>query len=280
MASTFLTAAFLACQDSTPNLTTPDVPGPRFAKVKDCDGPDPHPSCKDGDDGGGSTARAVVLSGGYTTSRVGVGPQSPIEFKETGKEVQIHTPFTQDGVADLIDYDFSVGAPGNNRIPLSGDIDFNNECRWSGNVTDAGEAATFWDDFLNTHAVAPNFASFLGRRFNVTIFKKSGTGKTGGRWFTWDDADRTIGDKQMWSLSVSSDDELGVTTTGSWDGDTETTSVSSGSIALGWNDCADNPDPDGCAGPGSPAGGDTFKSVVCKNDGAAFPAVTFTAELQ
>ena len=62
-----LSAGFLlGCQDQGSGPVGPEGLGPEFAKVKNCDPPNPHPSCKDGDAGDNSTA-LVALIGGFNT---------------------------------------------------------------------------------------------------------------------------------------------------------------------------------------------------------------------
>ena len=64
-----LSAVFiLGCQDQGSGPVGPDGLVPQFAKVKNCDPPDPHPSCKEEGGTGGSVPANLTMTSGMTAS--------------------------------------------------------------------------------------------------------------------------------------------------------------------------------------------------------------------
>lgn len=82
----------------------------------------------------------------------------------------------------------------------------------------------------------------------------------------------------MWEVEAGSETNLSsVLATGTWDSTTRTASVTGGIVRATRTHCGRDSKPEGC----KPAAGKGNRpTVVCRNDGAAFPEIEFVTSLQ
>lgn len=243
-----------------------------------CQGADPTSPTRDlnlsgkkvgagGGTGGGQ--RGIVLSGGYS-SVVGRGGA-----KTAGRSATFDTPFSAP-FSSTIAVDTDGGALGPDQIPLSGQVNWAH-CIWNADVASPFDpsnvpqaAKDLWDEFFEDHASArPRlfFAQVDLRADGETSWNHQSL----LRWFSSSGSENT-----MWEFEAGGERNLSlVQPVASWDGQRFT--FSSGIVRVTRTLCDSSSDPDGCV----PARGKGNRpTVVCRNDGLAFPAITYTAELQ
>jgi hypothetical protein len=252
--------------------------GVAFGLFVACQGADPTSPTRDLDlsgkkvgagGGSGGTQQGILLAGGFS-STVGSGGA-----KISGRWVSFDTPFLNPfSIAIAVDGD--GGAPGPNQIPLSGQVNWNH-CIWNADVAfpyDPGNvpqaAKDLWDEFFVNHASA------RPRLFFALVDAKANGSASWNhtsllRWFTTSGAA-----KYMWEFEAGGESNLSlVQPVASWDG--QTFSFTSGIVRVTRTFCGSSSGPAGCV----PARGKGNRpTVVCRNDGLAFPAVTYAATLQ
>lgn len=243
-----------------------------------CQGADPTSPSRDLDPAGkkaatgsgtGGSQAAIVLSRGYT-SVVGSGGLS------TGsRTVTFVTPFLAPFLS-TIRVDPDGGATGTNQLPLSGQVNWTH-CVWNADIAYPYDPANvppaaknLWDQFFGTQASA------RPRLFFATVDTRANGEASWNhqsllRWFS-----RSGSNKFMWEFEVGGESTLSlVQPVASWDGNTFT--FSGGIVRATRTLCGSFSGPDGCV----PARGKGNRpTVVCRNDGLAFPAVTYAAEVQ
>jgi hypothetical protein len=243
-----------------------------------CQGADPISPTRDLDTAGkkvgagggsGGSQQAIVLSGGYS-SAVGSGGA-----KTKGRWASFDTPFLSP-FSSAISVDTDGGAPGPNQIPLSGQVNWNH-CIWNADIASPYDpsnvpqaARDLWDEFFGTQASA------RPRLFFALVDTKA-NGSTSWnhtsllRWFSTSGSD-----KYMWEFEAGGEPNLSlVQPVASWDGQTFT--FTSGILRITRTFCGSASGPGGCV----PARGKGNRpTVVCRNDGLAFPAITYAAEVQ
>lgn len=250
--------------------------GIAFGVLAACQGADPISPARDLDlsgkkvgVGGGGGQQGIVLSGGYS-SVVGRGGA-----KVSGRSATFDTPF-QAPFTSTIAVDTDGGAPGPNQIPLSGQVNWA-DCIWNADIASPFDpsnvpqaAKDLWDEFFEDHASArPRlFFALVDMRANGST---SWNHTSLLRWFG------EVGSEQyMWEFEAGGERNLSlVQPVASFDGTTFT--FSAGIVRVTRTLCDSSSDPDGCV----PARGKGNRpTVVCRNDGFAFPAITYRAELQ
>ena len=242
-----------------------------------CQGADPISPLRDlepsgrkvGAAGGGGGQRGIVLSGGYT-SAVGSGGA-----KTKGSSASFDTPFLAP-FPSAIRVDTDGGAIGTNRLPLSGQVNWAH-CIWNADVASPYDpsnvpqvAKDLWDEFFEDHA-----SSRPRLYFALVDLRANGAASWNHqsllRWFSTSGSDN-----YMWEFEAGGERNLSVVQpVASWDG--RTFRFSRGIVRVTRTLCDSSSDPDGCV----PARGKGNRpTVVCRNDGLAFPAVAYSAELQ
>jgi hypothetical protein len=220
-----------------------------------------------GGSGGGKTG--IVLSGGYS-SVVGTGG-----VRTKGRSATFDTPVLAP-FSSAIKVDTDGGAPGPNQLPLSGQLIWSH-CIWNADVaspydpSNVPEAAKeLWDEFFQHHATARP-------RLFFALVDLSANGAPSWnhqsllRWFS------SVGSNNyMWEFEAGGERNLSlVQPVGSFDGQRFT--FRGGIVRVTRTLCDSSSDPDGCV----PARGKGNRpTVVCRNDGLAFPAITYAAEIQ
>ena len=245
----------VACQGADPTSPTRDL-DPTGKKVG-----------AGGGSGGGQ--RGIVLSHGYT-SVVGSGGA-----RTGGRSATFDTPYLAP-FSSTITVDTNGGAPGPNQIPLSGQVNWAH-CIWNADVASPYDpsnvpqpAKDLWDEFFENHASGrPRlFFALVDLRANGAA---SWNHTSLLRWFS------TVGSANyMWEFEAGGEPNLSlVQPVASWDGQKFT--FRRGIVRVTRTLCDGSSDPDGCV----PARGKGNRpTVVCRNDGLAFPAITYTATLQ
>lgn len=252
--------------------------GIAFGIVVACQGSDPTSPTRDLDPSGkkagaggrsGGGERGIVLSGGYS-SAVGTGAA-----KTKGRSATFDTPFLSP-FSSAIKVDTDGGTPASNQLPLSGQLVWSH-CIWNADVASPYDPSTvpqaamdLWDEFFQHHATARP-------RLYFAVVDVSANGAPSWnhqsllRWFS------SVGsDNYMWEFEAGAERNLSlVQPVASFDGQTFT--FRGGIVRVTRTLCDSSSDPDGCV----PARGKGNRpTVVCRNDGLAFPAVTYRAELQ
>lgn len=247
--------AFVACQGADP--TSP------------LRGLDPSGKKVGAGGGAGGNQRGIVLSGGYT-SALGSGG-----VRTQGGSATFDTPFLAP-FSSAIRVDTDGGTPGSNQLPLSGQVNWAH-CIWNADVaspynpSNVPQAAKdLWDEFFEHHATSRP-------RLYFALVDLSANGAASWshqsllRWFT------TSGSANyMWEFEAGAEPNLSlVQPVASWDG--QTFRFRRGIVRVTRTLCDGASDPDGCV----PARGKGNRpTVVCRNDGLAFPAITYVASLQ
>lgn len=224
---------------------------------------------KVGAGGGKGGKQGIELSGGYS-SVVGTGGA-----KTSGRSATFDTPYLSP-FSSAIAVDTDGGAIGPNRLPLSAQVNWTH-CIWNADVASPYNpnnvpqaARDLWDEFFQAHASA------RPRLFFALVDMKA-NGSTSWnhqsllRWFG------SVGSRQyMWEFEAGGEPNLSlVQPVASFDGHRFT--FSGGIVRVTRTLCDSSSDPDGCV----PARGKGNRpTVVCRNDGMAFPPVTYVAELQ
>jgi hypothetical protein len=242
-----------------------------------CQGTDPISPTRDlepsgkkaGVGGGGGGQRGIILSGGYS-SNVGFGVA-----RTKGSSATFDTPYLAP-FPSAIRVDADGGAPGPNQLPLSGQVNWAH-CIWNADVaspydpSDVPQAARdLWDEFFEDHA-----SSRPRLYFALVDLRANGAASWNHqsllRWFSTSGSDN-----YMWELEAGGERNLSlVQPVASWDG--QTFRFTRGIVRITRTLCDSSSDPDGCV----PARGKGNRpTVVCRNDGLAFPAITYAAAVQ
>ncbi len=243
-----------------------------------CQGADPTSPTRDLDlsgkkvgagGGSGGSQRGIELSGGWS-SAVGSGGA-----KSGRRTATFDTPYLAP-FSSTISVDPNGGAPALNQIPLSDVVNWNH-CIWNADVASPYDpsivpqaARDLWDEFFENQASArPRlFFALVDMRANGAA---SWNHTSLLRWFS------TVGSKNyMWDFEAGGEPNLSlVQPVASFVGNTFT--FTGGIVRVTRTLCDSSSDPDGCV----PARGKGNRpTVVCRNDGLAFPAITYAAELQ
>lgn len=251
--------------------------GIAFALTVACQGADPTSPTRDldlsgkkvGAGGGKVGQQGIVLSGGYS-SVVGRGGA-----KASGRSATFDTSYLSP-FSSTIAVDTDGGAIGPDRLPLSSQVNWAH-CIWNADVASPYDpshvpqaAKDLWDEFFQTHASArPRlFFAMVDMRANGST---SWNHQSLLRWFG------SVGSRQyMWEFEAGGERNLSlVQPVASFDGQTFT--FTRGIVRVTRTLCDSSSDPEGCV----PARGKGNRpTVVCRNDGLAFPAVTYAATLQ
>ena len=243
-----------------------------------CQGADPTSPSRDLDlsgkkvgagGGSGGRQRGIVLAGGYS-SVVGSGG-----VRTGGRSATFDTPYLAP-FSSTISVDQNGGTPGPNQISLSGQVNWAH-CIWNADVASPYDpnnvpqaARDLWDEFFEDHASArPRlFFALVDLRANG---ETSWNHQSLLRWFS------SSGSRNyMWEFEAGGERNLSlVQPVASWDGQRFT--FSGGIVRVTRTLCDGSSDPEGCV----PARGKGNRpTVVCRNDGLAFPAITYTAQVQ
>ena len=108
-----LSAVFiLGCQDQGSGPVGPDGLVPQFAKVKNCDPPDPHPSCNEEGGRGGSVPANLTMTGGMTTAST-----QPVEFQDF-ENILAFSNFVHQPITLTMALSATHGAPRNECTPF------------------------------------------------------------------------------------------------------------------------------------------------------------------
>lgn len=240
-----------------------------------CQGADPTSPTRDLDlsgkkvgagGGKGGAQQGIVLSGGWS-SVTGTGGA-----RTSGRSATFDTPFSSPfSSAIAVDAD-----GGGNRLPLSAQVNWA-DCVWNadiafpyvpGNVPQA--AKDLWDEFFEDHESSRArlfFAQVDMRANGSTSWNHQGL----LRWFG-----EVESEQYMWEFEVGGEKNLSlVQPVGSFNEGTFT--FTGGIVRVTRTLCDSSSDPDGCV----PARGKGNRpTVVCRNDDTAFPAITYSAEIQ
>jgi hypothetical protein len=217
----------------------------------------------------GTIPATVELSGGFWTP----GPQ-PGTLRTTAGFVEFLTT-PNSPVPTGLNVDQDGGSLGVDQLPVSGQIDWAH-CSWNSDIAypyDPSNVPPFakqlWDTFMTT------YAPLMPRHLSIRV-DTNGLGAPDpehsavARWLASEG-----GQKYLWEFEVGAEPPLSlVLPVASWDGQTAT--FSQGVVRLTRMHCGTFVGPLGCTGrvQGSKP------TVVCRNDGLAYPGATFTARVQ
>jgi hypothetical protein len=211
----------------------------------------------------------VELSGGFWTPGL-----QPGTFRTSTRWVEFVTP-SGSPIPIALNADEDGGALGANQLPLSDQIDWNH-CSWNSDVAypyDPSNVPPFakqlWDTVMSTYA--PLMPRDLFIHVNTRAVGAPDWEHTAvARWFASDGPE-----KYLWEFEVGAEPPLSlVLPVASWDGQTAT--FSSGVVRVTRLHCGTLAGSLGCTGRGK----GSKPTVVCRNDGLAFPGVSFTAAIQ